>query len=344
MKKQECTIYDLARELNISPATVSRALQNSPVVSKKTKNRIIMLAREMGYRSNTIASNLRRKKTNTLGVIVPRLNSHFMSSAISGTEKIANLVGYNLIITQSQEKASKEAFNVNTLFNNRVDGLVVSLAGDTTDFSAFQVLLDREIPVIFFDRITEELACPGFIIDNHQAGQLITTHLIEQGCKNVVHITGDLNRNVYADRCEGYKKALTLQGLPVREEFIMATNLSIEAGVEAANRIKSLSPAPDGIFVANDACAISCMNTLKKNGFRIPEDIAVAGFNNDPYAALVEPALTTIDYPGEEMGEMVIKSLIEHLENKQDLRSTNRIILRSSLIIRESTLRTEKSQ
>jgi len=303
-----------------------------------------MLAREMGYRSNTIASNLRRKKTNTLGVIVPRLNSHFMSSAISGMEKIANLVGYNLIITQSQEKASKEAFNVNTLFNNRVDGLVVSLAGDTTDFSAFQVLLDREIPVIFFDRITDKLTCPGFIIDNHLAGQLITAHLIEQGCNNIVHITGDLNRNVYADRCEGYKQALALQGLPVREEYIMVTDLSIEAGVEAANRIKSLSPAPDGIFVANDACAISCMNTLKKNGFRIPEDIAVAGFNNDPYAALVEPALTTIDYPGEEMGEMVIKSLIEHLENKQDLRSTNRIILRSSLIIRESTLRTEKSQ
>jgi len=267
-----------------------------------------------------------------------------MSSAISGMEKVANMAGYNLIITQSQEKASKETFNVNTLFNNRVDGLVVSLAGDTIDFEPFQVLLDRGIPIIFFDRITDKLTCPGFIIDNHLAGQLITAHLIEQGCNNIVHITGDLNRNVYADRCEGYKQALALQGLPVREEYIMVTDLSIEAGIEAANRIKSLSPAPDGIFVANDACAISCMNTLKKNGFRIPEDIAVAGFNNDPYAALVEPALTTIDYPGEEMGEMVIKSLIEHLENKQDLRSTNRIILRSSLIIRESTLRTEKSQ
>jgi LacI family transcriptional regulator len=167
--------------------------------------------------------------------------------------------------------------------------------------------------------------------------------LIEQGCKNIVHVTGDLNRNVYEARCEGYKQMLALHGFPVRDEFIIATDLSIEAGIEVASKIKELSPVPDGVFVANDACAISCMNTLKKYGFRIPEDIAVAGFNNDPYAAFVEPALTTMDYPGEEMGEMVIKSLIEHLENKQDLNSTNRIVLRSTLIIRESTIRNNQS-
>jgi LacI family transcriptional regulator len=336
---KEITIYDIARELNISPATVSRGLNDHSAVNKETKKKIFNMAKEMGYRSNTFASNLRRQRTNTIGVIVPRLNSNFMSSVIAGMEKVANDTGYNLIISQSLETAKKEATNAQTMFNSRVDGLLVSLAYDTDNIDHFKDFLKKGIPLIFFDRVFNHKQCTGIIIDNVKAGLDATNHLIEQGCRKIVHITGSLKRNVYADRLKGYKYALADQDLAFDNDLVLETNLSVEAGVAAAEQILEMKPLPDGVFVANDACAVSCMQTLKQAGIAIPQDIAFVGFNNDPLAKVVEPNLTTVNYPGYEMGEAAAQTLINHLNGTSNINSTNTIILRSELVIRESSVR-----
>src|SRR5579859_7168278 len=227
---KEVTIYDLARKLNISIATVSRALKDDPVVSKKTKKKIADLAQEMGYRSNNFARNLRTKRTNTIGVIIPRINSYFMSAVIAGMENVATSEGYNLIISQSSESAEKEKANAITLFNNRVDGLLVSLAYDTSSLAHFEPFFKKRIPLIFFDRVAEHKDCTCILIDNKKAAYDATTHLISLGRRRIVHITAPSKRNVYKDRLQGYKEALSDNRIPYRDNYVIAGNLSQEAG------------------------------------------------------------------------------------------------------------------
>jgi LacI family transcriptional regulator len=338
-KPKEVTIYDLARKLNVSIATVSRALKDDPVVSKKTKKKIFDLAEEMGYRYNHFARNLREQRTYTIGVIVPRLNSYFMSTVIAGIESVANNEGYTLIISQSSESASKEVDSAKTMFNNRVDGLLVSLAYETDDLTHLDQFVKKNVPLIFFDRVAEHPEFTSVLIDNRKGAYESTSHLIAQGCKRIVHITATPKRNVYVDRLAGYKQALADHQLPFDEKYILINNLSQEAGVQAAAAILQMNPLPDGVFAANDNCAVGCMVALKKAGIRIPQDIAFVGFNNDPVSTVVEPNLTTINYPGYKMGEMAAASLINHLNGVNSIDATNTILLRSELIIRASSLK-----
>lgn len=335
--QKEVTIYDIANKLNISATTVSRGLQDHPRISKATKKKILAAANEMGYRSNTFASSLRKKKSNVIGVIVPRLNSNFMSDVIAGVEKVANEANYNLFISQSLESMKKEVSNAKAMFNNRVDGLLVSLAYDTDNIKHFDDFTNKGIPVIFFDRVQEDTNYPNIYIDNYKAAYNITAHLIEQGCKRIMHIAGSQLRNVYSDRFNGYKKALEDNKIPFDDKLVIINDLSAQAGTDVANHILSMRQKPDAVFAANDLCAISCMQVLKKKGIKIPADIAFAGFNNDPTATVVEPNLTTIDYKGQEMGEVAAKLLIGHLSNNDNLQQTHSLILRSELIVRESS-------
>ena len=234
---KEVTIYDIAKKLKISPATVSRGLKDHPGISKKTKKRIFDLADKIGYRQNHFARNLRNRKTDTIGVIVPRLNSYFMSSVIAGIEHFANKEGYNLVISQSSESSAKEADNAKTLFNNRVDGLLACLAYDTKDLSHFDPFFKKNIPVIFFDRVMEHENSTNILIDNRKAAYEATKHLIQQGCKRIIHITAPPQQNVYIDRLKGYKQALSEHKIKFKEEDVIIGNLSMEAGIEAADTI-----------------------------------------------------------------------------------------------------------
>ncbi len=339
IKQKEITIYDIAEKLKISSATVSRALKDDPVVSKKTKKKIFELAEQMGYRANHFARNLRSQKTNTIGVIVPRLNSYFMSSVISGIEHEANREGYNLIISQSSESYDKELSNVKTMFNNRVDGLLVSLAYNTRNVDHFDFFFSKNIPLIFFDRVPDRKECTNVLIDNKKAAFEATAHLIEQGCQRICHITANITTNVYFDRLAGYKQALEAYNIPFNKDYIIINDLSQDAGVEAAEKLLELSPRPDGVFVANDNCAVGCMVALKSSGIKIPQDIAFVGFNNDPVSTVIEPNLTTINYPGYKVGVAAAKNLIDHLNGKTNIQITDTIILRSELIIRQSSLK-----
>ncbi|RIV25139.1 LacI family transcriptional regulator [Fibrisoma montanum] len=340
--EKEITIYDIAKRLKLSPATVSRALNDHPAINSDTKTLITAMARQMGYRTNTFASNLRRQRTNTIGVIVPRLNSNFMSTVLAGMEKVANEASYNLIISQSLESVKKEIANAKTMFNSRVDGLLVSVAYDTDKFDHFEAFIKKGIPLLFFDRVIEHKQCTSIVIDNVKAGYDAATHLIEQGCRRIVHVTGNLKRNVYADRLTGYQQALRQHGLPFDESLVMITDLSQEAGTEAAKRMQAMPERPDGVFVTNDFCAVCCLITLKKLGVSVPDDIAVVGFNDDPVSQVVEPDLTTIHYPGAKMGEVAAQSLINHLNGLLDIQTTNKIILHSELVVRHSSLKSGK--
>jgi len=337
--EKEVTIYDIAKKLNISAATVSRGLKDHPGINKNTKKKILQAASEMGYRSNSFASSLRKKRSNIIGVIVPRLNSNFMSDVIAGIEKVVNEANYNLFISQSLETMKKEVSNAKAMFNNRVDGLLVSLAYDTTNIDHFESFVSKGIPVIFFDRVQEHKQCPSIFIDNYKAAYNVTHHLIEQGCKRILHIGGNQLRNVYIDRFNGYKQASADHNIPFEPELLIINDLSAKAGAEAARYILKMTERPDAVFVANDTCAIGCMQVLKREGVKIPKDIAFAGFNNDPTSCVIEPNLTTIDYKGYEMGEVAAKILISHLDNNDDLQQTHSLILRSELIIRESSLK-----
>lgn len=338
---KEVTIYDIAKSLGVSSTTVSRALNNHPAVNEKTKKRIYDSASEMGYRFNIFASNLRSKKTNNIGVIVPRLNSTFQSSVIAGMEKVANQLGYNLIISQSLESFEKEKANVKTMYNSRVDGLLVSLAADTSTYDHFKPFLDKNIPVLFFDRIPLNTKFAGVMIDNVQAGYNATAHLISQGCEKIVHVLGNGQVNVYLDRLKGYRYALMDHGMDYRPDLVMHTDFSEEKIDSIVDFIVNRDTLPDGLFVSNDIMAAGCIKELKERAIRIPEDIAVMGFNNDVISRLIEPKLSTTNYPGYEMGELAMRNLINHLtgDNGLVLHNTDTITLRSELIIRKSSLR-----
>jgi LacI family transcriptional regulator len=336
--QRDVTIYDIAEALNLSPATVSRGLKNHPAIKKDTKKRITEKARELGYQQNLFASNLRRNKTNTLGLIVPRLNSYFMSTVIAGIEKVANEAGYNLLISQSLESVKKEMVNVTTLYNSRVDGLLVSLSYDSEDLSHFDLFRDKKIPVIFFDRGYENPYSTNIVIDNYKAGYEVTQHLIDQGCKKIAHVTANLNCSVYADRYNGFRDALIKNKIPVDKNHLFITNLTEDAGINVARSIIEMRVKPDGIFATNDSCAVSCIRELKAAGVSIPGEIAIVGFNDDPLSKVIEPNLTTVHYPGQEMGEVAASMLIRRL-GKTDGTTLNKIVLNHKLIIRQSSLR-----
>lgn len=335
---KEVTIYDVAKALNISPSTVSRALNGHPHIRQETREKIIAAALKIGYQPNKFASNLRQKRTNTIGVVVPRLDSYFMASVLAGIEKVTSANGYDLIITQSQESWKKEISCVSTLFNSRVDGLLVSLSCETENTDHFKILFNKDIPVVFFDRVAGCPGCMRVLIDNYMAAYEVTSHLIEQGCRRIVHLGGNMKRNVYSERFRGYKQALIDNNIEFDKNLLLISDMSGRAGTEMAGKILKMKPLPDGIFTSNDTTAVAAIVELEKAGIDIPSQIAVAGFNNEPVSQYVKPTLTTVDYPAKEIGEYAATSLINELKISKSA-SVSTIILRHKLIVRQSSLK-----
>jgi LacI family transcriptional regulator len=335
--EKEVTIYDIAKELNLSASTISRALKGNTMINKSTRDRVVACAENFGYRSNSFASNLRRKRTYTLGVIIPRLDSNFMSSCIAGMEEVANGKGYNMIISQSHESVKKEAENAKTMFNNRVDGIIASLTIEESQLEHFNCFRDKKVPVVFFDRIPLQTNSVCVLIDNFKAAYVATTHLIDQGCKHLVHLTIDSMSNVYVDRKKGFESAV--KETNCFGEVIYLDSLNMDSGYDVANKIVEMNPLPDGIFVSNDIAAIGCMLEMRSKGIRIPDQISIIGFNNDPISSIVSPQLTTISYPGREAGILAASSLIDFLDGDEEIPISKKLLLETELIIRESTSR-----
>jgi LacI family transcriptional regulator len=338
--KKEVTIYDIAKKLNLSASTVSRGLNEHPEIRRETIRRIQQTAQSMGYQQNAFASNLRKNRSNTIGVILPRLDSNFQSSVVAGIEKVVSRNGFNLIINQSRESVKKEKENLKTMFNSRVDGLLISLASDTLNLDHFNTIFKKGIPIIFFDRVMDHSSYKfsKVVIDNVKAGFDATEHLINQGCRRIIYLSGNRNSNVYMDRFIGYKEALQRHDIPFDSELILVDKLNEESGERTVSKILSLKNRPDGIFATNDTSAVSIICKLKGIGIKVPEEIAVVGFNNVHISRVIDPSLTTIHYPGMEMGEVAASTLMEML-NKDGQSITKTVVLDHKLIIRESSVK-----
>ncbi len=334
MNSGKITIHDISKALEIDSSTVSRALNDSPRVSKKTKAKILAKAKELGYQRNSLASNLRTKKTNTIGVIVPRISRNFFSNVIAGIEETAYEKGYNVVICQSLESLEREQKIAETLLSNRVDGLLISISMQTILYEHLKPFKDYGAPIVFYDRPCDFDNSISVSIDDFDASFKATEHLILQGCKYIAHFGGPQNIELYRNRKEGYQKALEKYGLPHSDDYFFSTKLSEQDGVVMAKKILELGNI-DGIYSANDTAAISAIQYLKNQGINIPKDIAVVGFNNDPISAVIEPSLTTINQPDFEMGKKATTLLIDQIKNNTNL--VESIVLTSELIVRESS-------
>jgi LacI family transcriptional regulator len=334
---KELTIYDLAEQLGISVATVSRALNHNPVINIKTRAKVNELAKQLGYRKNNFASNLRRKFSNTIGVIIHQLDSQFTTSVLSGIEEVIAESDYNFIISNSNDKWTREASNARNLFQKRVDGLIASIACDTEDMSHYDAFLKNSIPIVFFDRVKKDGPGIKVVIDNEKAGYEATIHLIEQGCKKIMHVTGNLTKNVYYDRLKGYQLALSKNRLPFETDMLVINDLSEEAGVDVAKKILGMKNKPDGIFITRDLCAAICMQRLREGGVIVPRDVIIVGFNDDVISRVIEPKLTTVQYNGREIGKAAANLLLEQFNNNATAMPDYVTILRHKLIARASS-------
>lgn len=335
--ENKATIHDIAKALKIDASTVSRALNNSPRVSSRTKVRILAKANELGYQPNLLASNLRKNKSNTIGVIVPRISRHFFSSVISGIEEAAYDAGYNVMICQSLEQLKREQDIIKTLMANRVDGVLLSVSMETTEVEHLRSMKNNGTPFLFFDRHCEIEGISSVLIDDFQGGFDATEHLILKGCRDIGHFSGPQELAIYRNRFEGYKKALEKHKIPFRPELVLYSSLMESDGAEGAKTLLSLSYMVDGLFSANDVAAIGAMKYFKKAGVVIPEDIAMVGFSNEPFSGIIDPSLTTIDQPGFQIGQISTILLLEEINNSPILAKAKTTILKPSLIEREST-------
>jgi LacI family transcriptional regulator len=338
MKNQsEVTIHHLANELKISASTVSRALNDNPRISEKTRKAVHRKALEMGYRPNILAANLRSRRTRTIGVVVPRIDRYFFASAISGIENYAWTKGFNVIISQSNDLLIKEINCVQTLFNNRVDGLIISISMQSNDDHHLRLFSDKNIPILFFDRFCPTIESDRIVVDDFNSGYKITRHLIDRGCRQIAHIAGPELLNIYSDRKSGYIKALEESDLPVVREYLEVTGLTREEGKQAFARLMSLPNPPDGVFCGNDTTALSALEYCQEHQLNVPHDVALIGFSDEPFSAVITPSLSTVRQPGYEMGFLAAQKIIFRIQNNKTFIPVEEIVLPTELIIRDSS-------
>lgn len=342
MKSTQITIKDIARELDISPSTVSRALKDHPDISPKTKKQVRELAEKLNYQPNSIALSLRSSKTNTIGVVIPQIVHFFFSTVISGIEDIAYAAGYSVIVAQSNETYEREVIDTQALFNNRVDGILVSMSRETTDYKHLESLHNRGIPMVFYDRVCDSINCSKVIVDDFDGGYQATKHLIDQGYKRIAHLSGPHSLIISRQRMDGYKQALRDHGLPVDESIILPENAADDETVakELAKRLLAMDNRPDAIFANTDIAALGAMITIKEHGLKIPQDIGIVGFSNWRFTALTEPTITTVSQPGFEMGQEAARLLIREIESgKDEVIEPETKTLKTELVIRNSSVR-----
>lgn len=313
MKPHPITIKDIARTLGISSSTVSRALKDHPDISEETKRQVKQLASSVNYRPNALALGLRKSKTNTIGVIIPEMVHHFFSTVISGIDDVAYSLGYNTMICQSNESEEREKRCLQTLLDSRIDGLLISISKNTKETEHFRQLIDDGVPVVFFDRVCEDIQSHRVITDDFEGARTATRHLIDIGCRNIAHLTGAPSLMISQQRKEGYMTALRETGLEVREDLIIEAD-SREAVYANSDKIITLAPEIDGIFAINDSTATAAIHVLQKNGYNVPDDIAIIGFGDGPITEVVSPTLSTVEQKGYEMGSEAMRMLIRQID------------------------------
>lgn len=337
MKSGLVTIKDLARELNISPSTVSRALKDHPDISVETKRAVNELAKKLNYQPNAVALSLKQRRSNTIGIIIPEIVHYFFSSVISGIEDVAYDAGFNVIICQSNEKYEREVANAKTLLASRVDGILVSISKETKDFDHLHGLRNNNIPMVFYDRIVPGLKADQVIIDDFDAAYRATRHLIDSGRQRIVHFAGPQNLLIGQQRLNGYLKALNEGGLAVDEDLIIEAD-NFEKARTAVMKLLNTGKKFDGLFATNDLTAIGAMQTIQKRGIKIPDEVAIVGFSDGRFSGITDPTLTSVDQHGYEMGTIATKMLLKRITSEDDEYPFETKVLDANLIVRGSSL------
>lgn len=338
MNKNPATLSDIAKQLNISVSTVSRALHDHPAISKNTKKLVINLAEKLNYQPNLLALSLLNKKTNTIGIIVPEITSYFFSSVINGIQDFVNDTEYRLIISQSEESYEKEKEILETLSKVRVDGLLVSPTSETHNAQHFNKLAETGTPLVIFDRDCEGFNTDKVLVDDYDGAFQAVEYLIKTGCRKIAHISGPPNLSISKHRMSGYLDALNRHHIPIDHQLIFNVNgFSPEYGVEATKAMLKLPQLPDAIFAINDGIAIGAMYVIKEAGIQIPNQISVVGFDDEPHSSYFIPPLTSVWQPVYDMGLLSARILLNKLQGHKLTALPRCEILKPELIVRESS-------
>lgn len=334
MGKDNITIKDIARELGISPSTVSRALKDHPDISKATRDAVNELAERWNYRPNPIALSLKSGSSKTIGVIIPEVIHYFFSTVISGIEDVVYQRDYNMILCQSNEMWEHEVKNIKTLLASRVDGILASVAKTTISFEHYRNILEKDIPLVFFDRAIDELDTDRVVIDDEEGAYKAVHHLLRTGKKRIVHLAGPPQLAIARNRMNGYLRAMKEYRLTPSESDIVRCD-DIASAEKIVPELLKRKPRPDAFLAVNDLTAAQTLMIVKKYGLRLPEDIAVVGFTNSQIATLTDPGLTSVDQKGYEMGQIAARLLLDRIENLKNPRQIK--VIQSELVVRGSS-------
>lgn len=334
------TIYDIAKKLDITAATVSRALNNNPKISENTRKLVLETAAKMNYKQNMLALALRSGKSNNVGVIVPRIDSNFFASVIRGIEEELYPEGYHVIICQTHEDEKRELENMNTLLNAQVDGILMSISNVTNENNNFiKRVVDKKVPLIFFDRKKTIDGVSSVTINDFEGGYLATKQLINEGCTRIAHFTGDQSLEIFRNRSEGYKQALIDNKMEFDGDYVFQIKSNVEAGRLAIEKLLSFENPPDALFSTSDFAALGAIQVLKDKGIKIPEEFCVFGFGNEPFTKFMELSISSVDQSPLEMGKMAAKVFLEQINNPENLKIEKKVVLTPELQIRKSSSR-----
>jgi LacI family transcriptional regulator len=337
MHKGQVTIKDIAKSLGISPSTVSRALKDHPDISPDTKKAVNDLAKKWHYKPDPIALSLKSRRSKIIGVIIPEVVHYFFSTVISGIEDVAYTSNYQVMICESNETFEREVKNVDALLSSRVEGILVSVSKETKNFDHFRDIQDHDIPLVFFDRVCDEIHSDKVIVDDEEGAFLATEHLIKVGCKRIIHLAASDHLIISRERKAGYLRAMNTYNVETDPEWI----IKCETREEARDIIPTLLNGPikpDALFAVNDLTAAEAMRIVKERGYKVPQDIAIVGFTNGDIADLTDPALSSVEQFGYDIGQEAVRLLIDRLEKEEDYPPITRVI-KTQLIKKESSLR-----
>ncbi len=336
MSKPQITIKDIARELGVSPSTVSRALKDNPDISQETRDAIHKYAREHNYKPNALALNLRTSRSNTIGVIVPQLVHHFFSCVLSGIEEMAAKAGYNILVAQSNELYEREVNIVHSFLASRVCGVIASLAKDTSQYDHYQELLDNNIPIVFYDRICTGINTERVVVDDYAGSYAAVEYMIQTGCKRIFFYSAAPHLEISKNRRNGYLDAMKRYKIPVDDSMIRLCDTREQAIAITPDLLEG-KDRPDGFFAINDETASGILYSCKLVGLRVPDEVSICGFTDGAIAQSTDPKLTTVEQHGEEVGRSAISLLIDKIDgNNAQARSSNKIV-RTNLVVRGTT-------
>ncbi len=336
MRPSTITIKDIAKLLGVSKSTVSRALKDHPDISEETKKAVRNIAESFNYRPSQLALSLRYKKSKLIGLIIPQIYNFFFPSVIKGIEEVVRKHGYNLIILQSNESFETEVDNIDFLMANNVEGIIAGVSRGTTGYEHFQYIIDSKIPIVFFDRVPKELKADMVLLDDVPGAYQATNHLIKKGCKKIAICIGKPELLISSNRLQGYKSALVDNNLPFVEEYVISGQTPLEVKKKAIELLNLPNP-PDSIFTISDLTMAGVMQAIYEKGIKVPEELSVIGFSEEPFSTMYKPSITSIRPMGLEIGRKAAEIVFERI-NAPVLKLENKTYyIPGELIERESS-------